>query len=90
MDAISTDYHDIDDVVTLYNHIPMKITTSGKMRYIESICGVTIHEDRILWYDGLQSVDCPDCLLIVAIGKSARIGRGRLPDWHELDEAIPA
>lgn len=81
IDAIGTDYSDVDEPESLYQHVPSHAVTDidGRIRLIATLCGQLIHESRVIWYDGLSSVNCPNCLRIVAIGKSARIGKKRLP-----------
>ena len=54
-----------------------------------ALCGWTAANDNVLWYDGLQRVDCPVCLKIIAVGKAARIGKRRLTNACTQDAEEP-
>lgn len=86
-----------EDGPTVYIHIeqPDRIELMKSMwredvgpHLCAALCGVLIQGKIAVWYDGLSDVDCPVCLDIVRLGKSARIGKSRLKRHASLGESI--
>ena len=87
MDAIGIDWYERAryEGGSLYIHIEYPhsdhVSLSAIPRAIDivtALCGWTVHGEKAIYYDGLQDVNCPVCLKITSVAKSARIGRRRL------------